>query len=356
MHMVILVSALFSLFFGCQVEKTEIVTLDYHSTSIQSDSGLNDQKAVESLTVSTTNSEIAVESKETDVLGKEEDVTAEHVNLAKKSHEVQGDEPITAGNGSSQPNEVVPESPANPLKEVPETIQDKKEEAVIEEEISASDVILIESHEKFDELLRKYVNPSGSVDYKGFKREVSKLNDYIGQLESSPPQSTWSREKQMAYWINAYNALTIQMIVKNYPVTSITKLHNGKPWDVGVISIDGAKKSLNDIEHKILRPVYGDARIHFAVNCAAKSCPKIHNEAWTEENLEANLNKLTRSFLNNREANELSPSSLKLSKIFEWYREDFQNLPEFISKHSDIKVKPNAKISFKEYDWALNEN
>ena len=90
-------------------------------------------------------------------------------------------------------------------------------------------------------------------------------------------------QKKMAYWINVYNAFTIKMIVDNYPVSSITKLHGGKPWDVKWIELGEKKYSLNEIEHNILRPQFKDARIHFAVNCAAQSCPPILNKAWTEK-------------------------------------------------------------------------
>ena len=211
------------------------------------------------------------------------------------------------------------------------------------------------NHDVFDQLLKKYVDVQGGVNYKGFSRDIEKLNSYITHLEANGPETSWPRGRQMAYWINAYNALTIQMIVANYPVSSITKLHNGKPWDVAVFRVNGDDKSLNDIEHNILRPEFQDARIHFAVNCAAKSCPKIHNEAWTADNLESNLEKMTKAFINNTRANKISSSSLELSKIFEWYGEDFEDLVGFIARYSEKRIKSNAKISFKEYDWSLNE-
>ena len=124
-------------------------------------------------------------------------------------------------------------------------------------------------------LLRKYVNSSGKVNYKGFKSDKSKLDAYLKELENNPIQENWSKAKKMAYWINAYNAFTIKLIVDNYPISSITKLHGGKPWDVKWIKLGGQTYSLNNIENDILRPKYKDARIHFAVNCAAKSCPPL---------------------------------------------------------------------------------
>ena len=141
------------------------------------------------------------------------------------------------------------------------------------------------SHEKWDNLLKEFVSNSGKVNYKGIKAVEGKLDDYLQILTENPVQTNWSKNEKMAYWINAYNAFTVKLIVKNYPVSSIMKLHNGKPWDVKWIQLGNKTYSLNEIEHRILRPKYKDARIHFAVNCAAKSCPPLLNRAWKAENL-----------------------------------------------------------------------
>ena len=107
--------------------------------------------------------------------------------------------------------------------------------------------------------------------------------------------------------------------------------------------------------HKILRPQFNDARIHFAVNCAAASCPPVLNRAWTASNLNSNLDKQTKLFINNAAFNNIDEKQVELSKIFEWYKEDFGDLITYINKYSNTKVKDNAKVSFREYDWALNE-
>ena len=120
------------------------------------------------------------------------------------------------------------------------------------------------------------------------------------------------------------------------------------------IKLGGKTYSLNQIEHEILRPVYKDPRIHFAVNCAAKSCPRLGNQAFTSSKMNNQLDKLTKDFVNNSTANTLSASSLQLSKIFEWYKEDFGDLGAFIAKYADVKVDPSASISFKDYNWSLN--
>ncbi|MEK7254271.1 MAG: DUF547 domain-containing protein, partial [Bacteroidota bacterium] len=147
------------------------------------------------------------------------------------------------------------------------------------------------SHDAWDKLLRQHVNTAGQVDYASFKKDKPKLDAYLRELETHPPQSDWSKAEKMAFWINAYNANTIKLIVENYPLASITKLDGGKTWDVQRIKIGGKTYSLNNIENDILRPQFKDARIHFAVNCAARSCPPLLNQAWTAANLEANFEK-----------------------------------------------------------------
>ncbi|HFC00667.1 MAG TPA: DUF547 domain-containing protein [Phaeodactylibacter sp.] len=210
------------------------------------------------------------------------------------------------------------------------------------------------SHAAFDALLRKYVSTSGKVNYQGLKKEEAKLNEYLLMLSGTPIGKDWSRSKKMAYWINAYNAHTIKLILKNYPVASITKLHGGKPWDVKWIKLNGKTLSLNNIENDILRPQYKDARIHFAVNCAAQSCPPLLNRAWTAKNLNANLDKQAKAFINNPKFNKISPNSAEVSKIFDWYGKDFGNLIDFLNKYSTTKINSGATISYKEYDWKLN--
>ena len=212
------------------------------------------------------------------------------------------------------------------------------------------------NHDLWDQLLRKYVNTTaGSVNYKGIQAEKAVLEEYLALLAANPVQSSWSRNKKMAYWINAYNAYTVKLIIDNYPVTSITKLHNGKPWDVPWITLGNKTYSLNNIENDILRPQYKDARIHFAVNCAAKSCPPLLNRAWTAQNLHTNLEQQTKNFINNPKYTVISEKKADISKIFEWYAADFGNIIKYLNMYSDAKLKDNAKVQYMEYDWRLNE-
>lgn len=226
-----------------------------------------------------------------------------------------------------------------------------EQEPEIQEEEPAKPVF---NHASFDQLLRKHVSSAGKVNYKGFKTDEAKLDAYLKLLENNSPKSDWSRQKKMAFWINAYNAATIKLILKNYPVSSIMKLHGGKPWDVKWIKIGDKTYTLNNIENDILRPKYKDARIHFAVNCAAKSCPPLLNKAWTESNLESNLEKQTRSFIKNTSQNTISAKAITISKIFEWYAVDFGDIITFLNKYSTTKINSGAKVNYKEYDWSLN--
>lgn len=214
--------------------------------------------------------------------------------------------------------------------------------------------VSIPNHKAFDALLSKYVSASGNVDYKGLKASEAKLDGYLKGLESLKPSSSWGNEEQLAFWINAYNAYTIKLILNNYPVKSITDLHGGKPWDHKWINLDGKKLSLNNIENDIIRPVFKDPRIHFAVNCAAKSCPTLLNKAFTAGNLERQLESQTKKFINNTAFNSLGKKSITISKIFDWYGKDFGDIGAFVSRYADQTVKPDAKVNFNEYDWALN--
>lgn len=210
-------------------------------------------------------------------------------------------------------------------------------------------------HDAWNRLLGKHVSAAGKVNYKGFKADQQALDAYLQQLAANPPAGTWPRADQMAYWINAYNAFTIDLIVDNYPVSSILKLDGGKTWDVKRIVLGGKKYSLNQIENEILRPEFKDARIHFALNCAARSCPPLYNKAFTAKNLERALEQRTRQFVNDARFNAISAGKASVSKIFEWYAADFGDLKTFLNKYANVKLNTGAQIGFQEYIWELNE-
>lgn len=211
------------------------------------------------------------------------------------------------------------------------------------------------SHAAWDALAKKHISSTGKVNYKGFKADITAFNAYLKSLADNPVQSSWSRNEKMAYWINAYNAFTIKLIVDNYPVKSIMDLDGGKPWDKKWIKLGDKTYSLNNIEHDILRPKYKDARIHFAVNCAAKSCPPVWNRAWTAANLNGQLEKATKTFINNTKYNSVGGSNASISKIFEWYAVDFGNITDYLNKYANTKVGAGTTVKYQEYNWALNE-
>lgn len=232
------------------------------------------------------------------------------------------------------------------------------EEVVVEAEKmeeKVEEVVLAKpNHAAFDALLAAYVSSKGVVNYNGFKSDIGKLDAYLSDLDKNTIAADWSRNEKLAYWINAYNAFTIKLILDNYPVSSIQDIAGGKPWDKKWIKLGGKTYSLNQIENDIIRPEFKEPRIHFAVNCAAQSCPPLGNKAFTAENLNSLLEKQTKSFINNSKYNTINANGAKVSKIFDWYGADFGNKQAFLNKYSSTKIAASAEITYSEYDWALN--
>ena len=213
-------------------------------------------------------------------------------------------------------------------------------------------------HFLWNELLQKHVSANGNVNYKSFKIDHKKLLEYINILailKSKPEFDSISREEKLAFWINAYNALTIDLIIKNYPVKSIKDIKN--PWEQRLWQFGDKWYNLEDIEHKILRKM-DEPRIHFAIVCASYSCPKLQNTAFTADNLEEQLTMASQEFLSDTNRNEISENTLKLSKIFRWFDKDFEqngSLIDFLNKYSNVTISAKAKISYKDYNWDLND-
>ncbi len=216
------------------------------------------------------------------------------------------------------------------------------------------------SHETFDALLRQHVSDVGKVDYKGFIRDSVKFNQYLNLLRKNhPDEKTWSKDEQLAYWINAYNAFTIKLIVDNYPLKSIKDIKNGiafvnSVWDIKFIKIEDKKYDLNNIEHSIIRPKFKDPRIHAAVNCASISCPKLLNRAFTADKLNDQLDQVMRDFINDDSRNKVSATKPQVSSIFNWYGKDFDGVINFINKYAKTKINKGAKLQYLDYNWALN--
>jgi hypothetical protein len=218
-------------------------------------------------------------------------------------------------------------------------------------------------HALFGELLSKYVR-EGGVDYAGFQSEEARLDQYLSVLENTDPD-TLGREEQFAFYINAYNAWTIKLILTGYPgVESIKDLGSlfRSPWKRDFVRIDGKRLTLDDIEHGILRPRFKDPRVHFAINCASKSCPPLISEPYRGEVLNAQLDRVTREFLNMPGNYRLEGDTLWVSSIFKWFSGDFNDDPVgFYRTYAEGELKKQLdrrrerlKVKHLDYDWSLN--
>lgn len=219
------------------------------------------------------------------------------------------------------------------------------------------------THEQWTNLLQKHVSADGWVNYEGFIKDSTQLNNYLQQIESNyPNEKNWNREQILAYWINAYNAYTVQIVIRNYPVASIKDIKPGvaflnSVWDIKFITIEGEQLDLNNIEHNILRKM-NEPRIHFAVNCASYSCPKLLNTAYEAATIDNQLNQQAIDFINDPKRNLITPEEATVSSIFNWFTGDFTNngsLKDFLNKYSNVPIAENTSINFMEYNWNLNK-
>ena len=238
-------------------------------------------------------------------------------------------------------------------------------------------------HSSWDTLLKQHVvliegGKASQVSYQGFADNRVKLKHYLQSLEqvTQAEFDAWPKQDQLAFLINAYNAWTVELILTKWPnLKSIKDIGSffSSPWSKEFIPLLGAKRSLDDIEHKLIRGSdrYQEPRIHFAVNCASIGCPALANQAFQGDNLEAMLESQTRLFLADQTRNRLDGDTLELSSIFKWYREDFEkgwkgyeSLAAFIYDYREVmtltteaeQALANGKIDidFLSYDWGLN--
>lgn len=210
-------------------------------------------------------------------------------------------------------------------------------------------------HNDFSKLLAKHVSNNGLVNYINFKRDQGDLQNYITSLGKILPTDKWSKQEKLAYWINAYNAMTIDLVLRNYPLKSIKDIY--KPWDQRLWKLGTKWYNLDEIEHRILRKM-NEPRIHFAIVCASFSCPKLQNEAFNAKNIEEQLTHVTKEFLSDQNRNQITTNKLELSKIFMWFYKDFKQdgtLTNFLNKYSEVTISEKADKSYKDYNWDLNE-
>lgn len=209
-------------------------------------------------------------------------------------------------------------------------------------------------HTSWNELVVSYVSANGNVNYEGFRKNSKTLREYIASLGAHMPEESWTKNDKLAYWMNAYNAMTVDLILRNLPLESIKDID--KPWDQRLWKLGEKWYNLDEIEHQILRKM-DDPRIHFGINCASFSCPPLLNEAFTAEKVNTQLDFLAKRFINDSTRNTISSDSIEISKIFNWFSKDFKqngNVIDFLNQYSETKISANAKVRYKEYNWELN--
>jgi len=205
------------------------------------------------------------------------------------------------------------------------------------------------------------------IDYARLKNspERASLDSYIKQLESQNPDAL-SPDAAVSYWANLYNAVTVDVILDNYPVKSIKEIKSGVfkpgPWDLKLITVNGNSLSLNDIEHGIMRKRYPSPHVHYMVNCASVGCPNLWAGEWRAETLQADREQAARDFINSPRGVTVKNGSLTVSSIYKWFKEDFggnkattvRHIRQFADKDLAAAIDSGATIRGYEYDWTLN--
>ncbi|MFN0151605.1 MAG: DUF547 domain-containing protein [bacterium] len=225
-------------------------------------------------------------------------------------------------------------------------------------------------HSAFDTLLARYVDDDGGVRYAAWKRDDDDALDvYLDAMSAVDPAALADTTELLAYWINVYNALTIDAILHFYPVASIkdkVAMFGYNVWDDYTITIAGQERSLNDIEHKILRKL-DEPRIHFAIVCASLGCPHLRNDAYTGPSLGEQLDAATREFFANPQHIQFDTvaNTVRLSRIFDWFGDDFGGsdaakrafISRFVASDAERQFLHSkaARIEYLDYDWRLNE-
>ncbi|MGI9627128.1 MAG: VTT domain-containing protein [Longimicrobiales bacterium] len=235
------------------------------------------------------------------------------------------------------------------------------------------------SHEGLSRVL-KFVVMGSRVDYRILQGVHSELTSYLGQLAGIPLESVQAapRDEQLAFWINAYNACMLDRVVTHYPIEragGLQRVKNavaGRPansvWQIGDVftgahcTVAGKERSQDEIEHEIIRPM-GDPRIHFAVNCAAMSCPPLTTEAYVGARLDEQLDERVRSFMRSERHYRLEDGSLTVNKVLDWFADDFgghDGLRSFFAQYANAEAKtvlekPDLTLDFFDYDWTLND-
>jgi hypothetical protein len=241
---------------------------------------------------------------------------------------------------------------------------------------SASGSATVIDHQAWDTLLKAYVKPGSDglnrVDYAAFKRAGhGALKAYLTRLQAVNP-ATLARSEQFAFLANLYHAKTIDIVLDKYPVKSIRDIKlgggvvaafTGGPWKAKVLSVSGTELSLDDIEHAILRAVFKDPRVHYAVNCASIGCPNLQTAAFTAATLESQLDAGARAYINHPRGVTVGTDGVRVSSIYSWFKADFGGNDAGVLKHFAKYAKPDLAQRLKSadsiagdtYDWTLND-
>lgn len=227
-------------------------------------------------------------------------------------------------------------------------------------------------HSAWNALLRAHLVPGNDglnrFDYAGLKaRGAPQLKTYLSGLQSIDPTKL-GRDEQLAFWTNLYNAKTVEIVASHYPVKSIRDIRLSNiliagPWRAKVVKVQGVPLSLDDIEHQIMRPIWRDARIHYAVNCASVGCPNLLAHAYTGAQMDAMLDEAARQYINSRRGVKFVGRKAIVSSIYDWYAEDFGGSADGVLAHIRRHAGPNLAARIKKvttiagyaYDWALND-
>ncbi len=223
-------------------------------------------------------------------------------------------------------------------------------------------------HSAFDQVLKTYVNNQGLVDYNGIAGDPA-FKAYLESLESANLDAM-SRDAQLAFWLNAYNAVTIDKVIKWKPEKSVRETFIPGVWTSTKFfttrdhTVAGKRLSQDDIEHEILRKQIKDPRIHFAIICASSSCPPLPRFAYTEENVQMKLEEETRKYINSDRGTrpDFAENTLYLSKLFDWFAGDFESksgsvldfLKPYLNEKALAFLERDPKIAYIHYDWSLN--
>jgi hypothetical protein len=232
--------------------------------------------------------------------------------------------------------------------------------------LSVTSQVFAFGHEQWDALLKKNVvvldgGKASQFRYGDVDRKA--LQSYLSSLSKVQEKEfkSWAREEQMAFLINAYNAFTVEKILTRYPdIRSIWDFGKvfGNPFKDEFFTLLGGKMSLDGIEHGLLRKNYREPRVHFAVNCASVGCPMLREEAYVASRLERQLEEQAVRFLSDRSRNRYRDGRLEVSKIFDWFREDFEPRQAYFARYAKLLGHPGGEVplSFLDYDWSLNDS